>query len=194
MITILERKIKSSGIVAEVTSWLDEAVIGLDLCPFAKISRARNEIRFSVSTARSDEVLLTDLADECLYLRCQPSIETTLLIIPGYLQAFDDFNQFLASADGLLEKMHWTGVFQIASFHPDYQFANTEFEDRENWTNRSPYPVLHILREESLTHAIDSYPGVDEIPEKNIARMRQLDERRFESIFSKGKSKLDVSS
>lgn len=165
--------------------WLDAAVIGLNLCPFAANSRNRDEIRFSVSLAETDEMLLADLAEECLYLQRHALIETTLVIIPEYLQAFDDFNQFLELAEGLLESMGWAGIFQFASFHPDYQFAGTEFDDHENWTNRSPYPVIHLLREQSLTHAIDNYADAGDIPLRNIERMKRLDKQAIESIFLK---------
>lgn len=170
-------------IITEVESWLDEAVIGLKLCPFAAKPRLEDKIRFHLVDCHSDKALLAELADECVVLLNRDSIETTLLIVPDYLPKFEDFNQFLDLADRLLERMNWTGIFQIASFHPHFQFHDTEYDDRENWTNRSPYPVLHILRESSLSRAIDGFPGVSQIPANNIDRLNRLDTNTFKSIF-----------
>lgn len=190
----MKSKSNISEIIADVSRWVENAVIGLDLCPFAKNSRNRDAIRYSVSLARSDEKLLFDLAEECSFLKAHASVETTLLIVPQYLRDFDDFNQFLDLAEALLAQMKWTGIYQFASFHPEYRFAGTDFDDRENWTNRSPYPVIHILRETSLSRAIDSYPNVEEIPLNNIQRMKRLDNHVLESIFFADKHKTDVSS
>ncbi|MCP4432121.1 MAG: DUF1415 domain-containing protein [Gammaproteobacteria bacterium] len=184
----MQRKTHSNEIVSEVIRWLDEAVIGLHLCPFAKTPRQSDKIRFEVSNAQTDEDLLTDLADQCLYLADQPSIETTLLIIPVHLQLFDDFNQFLALTEELLERMNWSGVFQVASFHPNYQFANTSYNDRENWTNRAPYPILHVIRESSLSRVVETYPDIERIPLRNIDRLNQLDSTAMKRIFSGGKN------
>ena len=183
----MHRKIEAEEIVSRITRWLDDAVIGLQLCPFANTPRQRDQIRFKVSYARNDETLLSDLADECFHLAGHESTETTLLIIADHLQLFDEFNQFLTLADGLLEQMNWCGEFQIASFHPHYQFANTAYDDRENWTNRAPLPVLHLLRESSLSRAIDAYAFVDEIPFNNIKRLKELDGHLMDRIFLKGR-------
>ena len=187
----MHRNIDTKEIVSSVSTWLDEAVIGLQLCPFAKVPRQRKQIHFVVSNAQTDEDLLTALAGECLHLVDHTSIETSLLVIPGYLQQFDDFNEFLSLADDLLTQMNWFGIFQIASFHPHYQFANTRYDDRENWTNRAPYPILHILRESSLSRVIDTYPGIDEIPSRNIDRLNRLDSEAIDAIFSGASRKLE---
>ena len=178
-------KIDDKEIISRISSWLDDAVIGLQLCPFAKAPRQRDEIRFVVSHARNDEALLRDLADECMNLSRDKSIETTLLIIAEHLQLFDNFNQFLALGDKLLQQMSWEGRFQVASFHPHYQFADTAYDDRQNWTNRAPFPVLHLLRETSLSHAIDSFPCVEQIPLNNIIRLNELDDMDMRKIFLK---------
>jgi hypothetical protein len=127
-----------------------------------------------VSEADSEEKLLMNLYQELALLSHDDSIETTLLIHPFVLHDFYLYNQFLSLADDLLEQMNLVGVFQIASFHPNYQFADTEMGSVENYTNRSPYPVLHILREASLDIAIDTYPDIDQVPLRNIKLMHEM--------------------
>ncbi len=148
--------------------------MGLNLCPFAKRELRAGRVRFMVSDATEEAQLLQALHAELQRLVDDSAIETSLLIHPKVLTDFDDYNQFLDLADGLLVQMGLDGVFQIASFHPQYQFEGTEFEDVENYTNRSPYPLLHLLREESLSQAIDDYPDVDGIPKRNIGRLERL--------------------
>ena len=133
--------------------------------------------------AESDEALLSDLYDECVYLGENASMETTLLIAPIHLNEFTDFNEFQSLAESLLDQYGWIGRFQIASFHPQYQFADTRPDDRENSTNRSPYPILHLLREDSLGYAIASHPAPENIPVANIKRLNSLDQATFNRIF-----------
>lgn len=159
-------------VIDATKTWLEEVVIGLDLCPFAKHALSATE--FSFSEARDDEQLLIDLEQAFIKLSADPSIETLLLIHPHVLQNFFAYNQFLSSVDDLLELMQLEGEIQVASFHPDYQFSETDFESAENFTNRSPFPMLHLLRETSLERAIDSYEDVDEIPQRNIQRMQKI--------------------
>lgn len=154
--------------------WLEEIVIGLNLCPFARKELVSNRVRFSVSEADSEDALLMALQEELRFLEDNPDTETTLLVHPGMLADFDDYNDFLSAADGLLELLELDGIYQIASFHPDYRFAGTAPEDAENYTNRSPFPMLHLLREASVTRAVDSHPAPDAIPERNIALMEEL--------------------
>lgn len=182
---MLKSKYDTELVVRQVTRWLEQAVIGLDLCPFAKSVWRQGKIRYVVSSSETDESVLSDLADEFLQLSEQASIETTLLIVPNHFNRFDNFNHFLGMAEDLLERCHWTGIYQIASFHPHYQFADTSYDDRENWTNRSPFPILHLLRESSLSRAIDSYSKVNDIPVANIERLNKLDNSIFEEIFFK---------
>lgn len=171
-------------VIEKVTAWLETAVIGLGLCPFAKSVYQDKKIRYTVSAAESDEALLTELYDECVHLVENTSTETTLLITPFHFDEFTGFNEFLSLAESLLERYDWTGIIQIASFHPKYQFSNTNPNDRENSTNRSPYPILHLLREDSLSHAINSHPAPENIPIANIKRLNSLDQATFKQIFA----------
>lgn len=170
----------------EVRSWLSKVVIGLNLCPFAKQPLQRNAVQFVVSFARNDEEVLADLQRELVSLdQANPTKhETTLLIIADHLQDFYDYNDFLNAVDSLLRIKHWVGRFQVASFHPQYCFAGVEPEAQENLTNRSPFPILHILREDSLARAIDNYPDVEKIPQRNIERMDKLTAADIETLFS----------
>ena len=149
-------------------------MVGLDLCPFAGQELLRERVRFVVSSSRSDEDLLTTLQAELELLNGDAEIETTLLIHPGVLQSFNDYNQFLDYADSLLQQLDLEGVYQIASFHPDYQFNGTAPDDAENYTNRSPFPMLHLLREQSLERALAGYPNPEQIPLRNIELMKNL--------------------
>ncbi len=187
---VLKSKYDTKYVVNLVTRWLEQAVIGLNLCPFAKPVWRKGKIRIAVSSSETDESVLSDFADELLNLSVNSTIETTLLIVPFHLSRFEDFNQFLGLAEELLHECQLMGVFQIGSFHPDYQFADTLYDDRENWTNRSPFPVLHLLRETSISRAVDSYSKVSDIPDANIERLNKLDNSIFEEIFSKNKDGL----
>lgn len=161
---------------AETCAWLDRAVIGLDLCPFAKSARARGRTRIVVSPARDVETLLEEFAAEVQRLlgTSPRDLETTLLVHPSVLADFADYNDFLDLADAALEALGATGVLQVASFHPGYQFAGTAADDITNATNRSPYPLLQLLREDSVAAALDSLADPDAIYEANIARLRSL--------------------
>ena len=172
-------------IIADVEQWLDEVVIGLDLCPFAARPRREKRVRIAVSHATDDEALLNDLQAELERLSDTPAaeLETTLLAIPNMLEDFADYNDFLDAVDLWVEQFGWEGDLQVASFHPQYQFADTEADDPGNLTNRSPWPLLHIIREESLEKAIEHYPDVDRIPERNIARMQALTAEERARLF-----------
>lgn len=163
-------------IVATTQQWLERAVIGLNLCPFAKAAYVKQRVRFTVSAATSDEALLDDLivALQDLHAAEPSECETTLLIHPQALTDFLDYNDFLDAADAALDALGLTDVIQVASFHPQYQFAGSEPDDIENFTNRAPYPLLHLLREDSIEQAVESYPNVDDIPQRNIKTLRQL--------------------
>jgi uncharacterized protein len=169
----------------DVRNWLVNVVIGLDLCPFASRPQEQSAVHFAISSAANDEEVLADLQAEIESLAKLPPSEreTTLLIIPNHLQDFADYNDFLDSADWLIEQYEWVGVFQIASFHPDYCFNGTSPEDKENLTNRSPYPILHVLREESLERAIAHHPDVDSIPTRNIQHMQTLSAEAIARLF-----------
>jgi hypothetical protein len=154
--------------------WLEEVVIGLNLCPFARKELVNHRVRFVVSAADSEDDLLMDLQAELRFLEEHPETETTLLVHPHALADFDVYNDFLAAADGLLEVLQLDGIYQVASFHPDYRFAGTGAEDAGNYTNRSPFPMLQLLREASVERAVDSHPDPDAIPARNIALMEEL--------------------
>ena len=159
-----------------VRDWLEKAVIGLNLCPFAKAVHVKQLIRFQVSTASIDAELVVALEQELsLLAQADPrQLDTTLLIVPSMLQDFLDFNDFLGVADELVGSMELEGVIQVASFHPAYQFAGTRPDDIENYTNRSPYPILHLLREASIDAAVAAFPDASAIYERNIACLQEL--------------------
>ena len=172
-------------IIDDVNQWLDEVVIGLNLCPFAAKPQREKRVRIAVSHATDEEALLNDLQAELERLSDTPAteLETTLLAIPDMLEDFADYNDFLDAVDLWVEQFGWEGELQVASFHPQYQFADTEADDPGNLTNRSPWPLLHIIREESLEKAIEHYPDVDRIPERNIARMQALTAAERAKLF-----------
>jgi hypothetical protein len=163
-------------VVAATRAWLERAVIGLNLCPFAKTVHVKNQIRYAVSAARSTEELLADLLVELSILHAADAseIDTTLLVHPGVLGDFLDYNDFLETAEAAVADQGREGKIQIASFHPRYQFAGTRPEDVENCSNRSPYPMLHLLREASIAQAVAVFPDASLIFERNIATLRRL--------------------
>ena len=158
--------------------------MAFNLCPFAKRELVKDRVRFVVSKAKDEATLLDELAHELALLNVDEAVETTLLIHPQVLQDFYHYNDFLEAADELLVDMNLEGVYQVASFHPDYQFGGTEPDDVENYTNRSPYPMLHLLREDSLSEAIDNYPEVDLIPERNIDCMNEQGLEKMQTLLN----------
>jgi hypothetical protein len=162
--------------IADVQQWLERAVIGLNLCPFAKAVHVKQQIRYVVSNGQNEEELLADLLHELqsLYDADENEVETTLLIHPYVLQDFLDYNDFLEIADAAVSELDLNGEIQVASFHPDYQFANTRYEDIENYSNRAPYPCLHLLRESSVEKAVVAFPDAGKIYEKNIETLKSL--------------------
>ncbi|KKN38629.1 hypothetical protein LCGC14_0751600 [marine sediment metagenome] len=176
-------------IVKSVQKWVNTFVMDMNLCPFAKHEMLKNRVRFATTKAISEEELLRSLQDELELLNNDSSVETSLLIHPNVLQDFYDYNEFLSYADELLLEMGLEGIYQIASFHPHYQFGGTNPDDAENYTNRSPYPLLHLIREASLERAIEEYPDVDQVPIRNVALMNSLGQNKlqalFESLFKK---------
>ena len=160
----------------ETRQWLERAVIGLNLCPFAKGVLVKDQIYFAVSHSYDAEGLLRDLERELLQLMAAaPEVrDTTLLMVPLFLQDFLDFNDFLVLADRLLSSMRLEGKLQIASFHPDFQFSGTDGDDVTNFTNRAPYPTLHLLRESSIDRAVQAFPEAELIFEENIKTLESL--------------------
>ena len=162
--------------IAATQRWLERAVIGLNLCPFAKAVQVKNQVRYVVSEVTDEEALLDQLREEMDRLvATDPSqVDTTLLIHPWVLNDFIDFNDFLGLAEEALEDLGHEGVLQVASFHPQYQFEGTDPDDVTNATNRSPYPTLHLLREESVDRAVVAFPQAEAIFEKNMRTMEEL--------------------
>lgn len=174
------------AIVGATRRWLEHAVIGLNLCPFAKSVYVKEQVRYVVSNATEPEQLLETLMDELQRLSdtSPDEVDTTLLIHPFVLTDFEDYNEFLDVADAALEDMQLEGELQVASFHPNYQFADTDVNDISNYTNRAPYPTLHLLREDSIARAVEAFPQAEAIFEKNIETM--------EALGHDGWDKLDV--
>jgi hypothetical protein len=173
-------------VVAATRRWIERAVIGLNLCPFARAPYAQDRVRISVSRATDVESLAEDLRAELEWLRDADTVEyeTSLLVHPFVLGDFADYNDFLDVADALLEDMQLDGEIQIASFHPDYQFADTDHDAIENATNRSPFPTLHLLRESSIDRAVESGIDTDAIYERNIETLRKLGVEGWRALWS----------
>jgi hypothetical protein len=163
-------------VVAATVDWLERIVIGLNLCPFARSVHLSRQIRFVVSQAASAVALAADLERELVALTAAPpaAVETTLLIHPYVLGDFLDYNDFLDEADAVLDRLALTGEIQVASFHPGYRFGDAPPDDPANYTNRSPYPMLHLLREASVARAVASMEDAEAIPARNVETMRRL--------------------
>ena len=163
-------------IIQQTKNWLNNFVIHYNICPFAKKVYIQNQIGYTVGESENEETLLHQLAQEMRLLNRIPAseIDTSLFIIPNALTDFYDFLDFVELAELILAELNLEGVLQIATFHPKYQFAGTEKEDVENFTNRSPYPMLHLIREDSMEQALKNYPNPEEIPNRNIALMNKL--------------------
>lgn len=162
--------------IAATRRWLERAVIGLNLCPFAKAVYVKKQVRYVVSKATDSDALLADLERELQYLATASpeATDTTLLIHPHALKRFDDFTDFLDLVDVVIRLQGFSGILQVAHFHPDYCFVDAEADDLSNLTNRSPYPTLHLLREESLDRAVRAFPEAATIYERNIETMERL--------------------
>ena len=177
---------QEDDVLAATKAWLEKAVIGLNLCPFAKSVHVKDQIRYVVSEASTPQELLEELVQE-LQLLAEIDInevETTLLIHPRVLQDFDDYNAFLDIADEAVTQLDLDGVLQVASFHPDYQFEGTEADDISNYTNRSPFPTLHLIREESIDRAVAAYPDAESIYERNIELLQRMGHDGWKKLFS----------
>ena len=163
-------------VIATTRLWVEKAVIGLNLCPFAKSVYVKNQVRFVVSEARHLDGLLEDLDRELDFLEAADpaEIDTTLLIHPTLLQYFLDFNDFMVIAEEAVGEHGLEGVIQLASFHPAFQFADTAPDDISNYTNRAPFPTVHLIREESLSRAIEMFPDTEAIYGRNIETLRNL--------------------
>lgn len=177
--------INNQAIAASVNQWLDDVVIGLNLCPFAAKPQRNKQIKIQVSNATREEDLLQDILDQLLELDSkQPDeLETTLVVVPDMLHDFTDYNFFIDWVEALIRQENWEGVYQVATFHPDYCFAGSEPEDAENLTNRAPYPIFHLIREESMEKVLKHYPNPEDIPDINIERVSNLSEAERKALF-----------
>lgn len=169
----------TSAIERRVDTWVKEFVIALGICPFAKHAADNESVRYKVSTARTEPILMADLEAELFLLQHNGEIATSLLIIPLLLEGFEEYLDFLEQAEHLLEEANFIGIFQLASFHPLYQFAETAPDAPENFSNRAPYPVIHILRESQVELAIEAYGDTSTIPVKNIATLQKMGSRKL---------------
>ncbi|MDK9780664.1 DUF1415 family protein [Vibrio sp. B172a] len=174
-----------NAITEQVDQWLNDVVIGLNLCPFAAKPQRNKQIKIFVSEASQEEALLEDILLQLIELsNTEPEkLETTLVVVPNMLQDFWDYNFFIDWVEGLIKQQDWEGIFQVATFHPDYCFGGAEPEDDENLTNRSPYPVFHLIREESMEKVLKHYPDPESIPDNNIARVSALSEEERKKLF-----------
>lgn len=166
-----------------VRHWFEKAVLGLNLCPFAHRPYQQGTIHFELSHATNDESCLTDLYHNLQKMDQDETVETIILICADHLQRFEDYNDFLYLVDQLLEQQGWDGDYQVASFHPDYHFADTMADDRSNWTNRSPYPLLHLIRQESISKVAARVDDLDQVPVRNVRTMLALDDEQMLDIF-----------
>jgi uncharacterized protein len=174
-------------VIAATEHWLTRAVIGLNLCPFAKSVHVKGQIRYVVSAARGVDDLVVELTDELRLLRdADPqNIDTTLLITPDAFADFADYNDALFFAERLLDQLKLAGELQIASFHPDYRFDGTAPDDISNYTNRAPYPIFHLLREASIDRAVTAFPDAADIYERNIETLERLGRDGFDAWMNK---------
>jgi len=171
--------------LGQTRRWIERAVIGLNLCPFAKAVYVKQQVRLVLSDASTPEALLEELAEELLRLRDTPAeeIDTTLIVHPFVLEDFLDYNDFLDNADAAVEALDLHGVLQVASFHPQYQFAGAGPDDVGNYTNRSPWPTLHLLREDSVERAVAAFPDPDVIVERNLQTLEELGAEGWEQLL-----------
>ncbi|HCE2109344.1 TPA: DUF1415 domain-containing protein [Vibrio parahaemolyticus] len=174
-----------NAITQQVDQWLNDVVIGLNLCPFAAKPKRNKQIKIFVSEATQEEALLEDILLQLIELSTtEPEkLETTLVVVPNMLQDFWDYNFCIDWVEGLIKQQDWEGIFQVATFHPDYCFGGAAPEDDENLTNRSPYPIFHLIREESMEKVLKHYPDPESIPDTNIARVSALSEEERKKLF-----------
>lgn len=169
----------------QIWQWLDDVVIGLNLCPFAKKPRANQQIKVFISNAENDSDLIDDFMNELEFIRnVDPQVtDTCVFVTPNMLSDFDSYLNYLALANMTVQQMGLEGEFQLASFHPEYQFDDTEYGDKENLTNTSPYPVIHIIREATVEKVLKLYPNPEQIPDNNIARVEALTDNEIKQLY-----------
>lgn len=167
-------------------AWVKDFVVGFNLCPFARPLLASEALRVTVCEANDDEGVAAALLNEIQLIQkaSESEVATTLVVFPNALQGFDGYLAFLHGAQQLLEEMGLLGVLQLASFHPDYQFAGEPIESASHFTNRAPFPMIHLLREEMVTRALETYPNPEQIPERNIQKLEDLGLERLQQILT----------
>jgi hypothetical protein len=174
---------KQDTIIQSVKSWLENVIIEFNFCPFAKREFVNQTIHYEVSDSNDLESRLTSLETQFKLLGLDNTIETSLIIFPKYLESFFDYIDFLTLANELLIQLNYEGVYQLASFHPDYCFDGVKQNDASNYTNRSPFPIIHILREKSLERALDNFKSPEEIPQRNISFARAKGSQFFKQLL-----------
>lgn len=173
----------SSPVIEQTLNWVRSFIIEYSICPFAKAVVNKGTLRTVVSEQKKQALALEDLMTEIHYLEEHPAVDTTLLVFPHAFKDFFNYLDFIDNAEQLMHDLEYEGIYQLASFHPDYYFADTEPDDVSNYTNRSPYPMIHLLREEQLDKAIAAYGDTSTIPEKNIKTMRELGVDKIKKIM-----------
>jgi uncharacterized protein len=170
-------------VIKQTVKWLESVIIEHNICPFARREVERNRVRYKVIRDNDIELCLQLLIDECIKLDSNDDIETCLIIFPESLSDFDNYLNFVDISNDLLIDQGYEGVFQLATFHPDYCFADSKFDDPANYTNRSAYPMLHLIREESLEKALKNYPHPELIPKNNIKLTRQFGLQKMQALL-----------
>ena len=181
-----ERKPSLAEVERKTLGWVRDFVVGLNLCPFARPLLGSNVLRVKVCEATDDKGVAGALLDEIEIIQkaSESEVATTLVVFPNALQRFDAYLAFLDGAQQLLEEMDLLGVLQLASFHPDYQFAGEPIEAASHFTNRAPFPMIHLLREDMVTRALEAYPNPEQIPERNIQKLEDLGRERLQQMLT----------
>lgn len=181
-----ELKPSRAAVERKTLGWVEDFVVGLNLCPFARPLLGSDVLRVTVCEAIGDEGVAAALLDEIQLIQEASELEvaTTLVVFPNALQGFDTYLAFLDGAQQLLEEMDLLGVLQLASFHPEYQFAGEPMDAASHFTNRAPFPMIHLLREDMVTRALETYPNPEQIPERNIQRLEGLGRERLQQMLN----------
>ena len=169
-------------VIAHTHKWIVDVVVGCNFCPFAAKELKKNAVRYQVERSGDTQTVLESFIKECIVLDENDSISTTLLILPGQFENFEDYLDLVAMAEELLEDEDYEGIYQVASFHPQYLFGGAPADDPANYTNRSPYPMLHLLREDAVEEALEKFPHPERIPENNISYARAKGLEQMEKL------------
>ena len=186
----MAKKKYSDTVIQETKNWLSDFIIAYNICPFAKHEFINDRIAYRVILDKTIEEQLYQLISSCHELDNHPDIETSLLIFPDSFKSFEDYLDFLELSNQLLQKQSFEGIYQLASFHPNYCFEGVDKDDASNYTNRSPYPMLHLIRESSLEKALLKYPDPENIPLRNIKKTREMGTNKLQGILRNCKDPL----